>query len=58
MKIKCTIPEFGRIVRDCQDGYCSSCALRSLCNKEEGRGIEYLVEEIEPEQPKPAEADD
>lgn len=58
MKIKCTIPEFGRIVRDCQGAYCLSCALQSLCNKDEGRGVECLVEEIEPTQPQPAEADD
>jgi len=58
LKIKCTIMEFARIVRDCDRGYCASCALQSLCNKEEGRGVECLVEEIEPEQPQPAEADD
>lgn len=58
MKIKCTIPEFGRVVRDCQDGYCSSCALRSLCNKDAGEGIEILVEGIEPTQSEHTEADD
>lgn len=57
MKIKCTIMELGRIVRDCENGYCASCALRSLCDKYNGKGIECLVEEIEPTQPEPAEAE-
>ena len=57
MKIKCTIMELGRIVRDCENGYCSSCALRTLCDKDNGKGIECLVETIEPAQPRSTEAE-
>lgn len=34
MKIKCTVKEFGQLVRACEKGTCYTCALRELCRQD------------------------
>ena len=45
MKIKCTVKEFGQLVRACEKGTCFNCALRELCKQdgENERTIEDFI---------------
>lgn len=45
MKIKCTVKEFGQLVRACEKGTCYTCALRDLCKQdpENERSIEDFI---------------
>lgn len=40
MKISCTVKELAQMVRDCDNGECSSCVLNNICT---GGTIEDFV---------------
>lgn len=40
MKIICTVPEFGELVRQCENATCKECLLKNVCD---GSGVESLV---------------
>ncbi len=46
MEIKCTVEEFGKIVRRCNGGACFSCAFSDLCGEYADGKIERYVSEI------------
>lgn len=46
MEIKCTVEEFGKIVRRCSAASCYSCAFADLCGEIEDGKIERYVSEI------------
>ncbi len=53
MEIKCTVEEFGQIVRGCQEGACYACALTKLCgfdqsNRDRTGKIERFIVEVTP----------
>lgn len=44
MKISCTVSEFGKLVRGCENvGTCNYCALYQVCNREDGGRIEQFI---------------
>lgn len=42
MKISCTVSEFGKIVRGCEQSPCCSCPLRDVCSRTDD-GIEQFI---------------
>lgn len=46
MEIKCTVEEFGKIVRRCNSGTCYSCAFADLCGEHVDGKIERYVSEV------------
>lgn len=45
MEIKCTVEEFGQLVRGCEKGACYACALVELCGIDRTGKIENFVTE-------------
>ena len=46
MEIKCTVEEFGQLVRGCEKGACYDCALVNLCGPDRRGKIETYVVEV------------